>query len=389
MTPRQVARNLRSFVFARFWSTLLFGRLAFHSRTIIEPVVLLERLTGRPRKERIRLLFQGGTRGRCWRLAQGISLLETCMVFAAAMLFPRFWPTPMESDQMLDMQWFEAGLGLQFGALFLLWTLGMFIESLWTATGFSLYLNRRGELEGWDVELALRVLARRAGRRDSRLAAWLLPLWLLLPLGPGLTRQTGTSGRDAQEVVEEVYSRPELRTEQQVQVRLGGEPRFSEIVPLVMWLGWILFGLLVLWFLYLLLRWSAGIQGSLGANHKAAPPGPEVSVAGLDLRATSLPADPLTFAGRLWADGEHRAALSLLYRAALVLLRDRHGLELESGDTETSALRKAGRLGGDPAAPWFAVLTGSWQAIAYADRTPEQAEFEQLLGLLREPWGRA
>ena len=42
------------------------------------------------------------------------------------------------------------------------------IEPLYVASDFTLYLNRRTELEGWDIEIAFRQLAaRRASAREA------------------------------------------------------------------------------------------------------------------------------------------------------------------------------------------------------------------------------
>jgi hypothetical protein len=63
--------------------------------------------------------------------------------------------------------WIETPAGEVLGNLAYLVALSL-IEPLYVASGFTLYLNRRTELEGWDIEIAFRQLAaRRASAREA------------------------------------------------------------------------------------------------------------------------------------------------------------------------------------------------------------------------------
>jgi hypothetical protein len=109
-------------------------------------------------------------------------------------------------------------------------------------------------------------------------------------------------------------------------------------------------------------------------------PGPlrATEVGGLDIRAESLPPDVTTEVRALWARGERRLALALLYRATLSRLVSDDGLKLRQGDTEGDCLRAAGeahlaarlsqgRLDVARAA------TNLWLGGAYGDRWPDDA----------------
>jgi hypothetical protein len=96
-------------------------------------------------------------------------------------------------------------------------------------------------------------------------------------------------------------------------------------------------------------------------------------VAGLDIRASSLPADVAAAVCALWQAGERRGALALLYRATLARLVEDDGLQLHQGATEGDCLRLARRqlrperyLAADAA-------TTVWLAGAYGDRWPSNA----------------
>jgi hypothetical protein len=139
----------------------------------------------------------------------------------------------------------------------------------------------------------------------------------------------------------------------------------------------------------LVLRWRGAWAKSgraAGAEPRApgrteAPP----TLVGLDVRAASLPADVPEEAWRLWQAGEPEAALALLYRGALASLMAGGGLRFEPSWTEGDCLREVRRqagaesaVGGAAGGPgwlesadFFARLTGTWQAAAYAGRVPD------------------
>ncbi|MDB4310463.1 DUF4129 domain-containing protein, partial [Akkermansiaceae bacterium] len=85
----------------------------------------------------------------------------------------------------------------------------------------------------------------------------------------------------------------------------------------------------------------------------------------------------LTAARKLWATGEKKAALGLLYRAAISSLVSQDLVEIEESDTESDCLR---RLGGKKLAElaYFSALTNAWMSAAYAKVTPDEATMDQL-----------
>ena len=113
------------------------------------------------------------------------------------------------------------------------------------------------------------------------------------------------------------------------------------------------------------------------ALRRAPLPAAATEVGGLDIRAESLPADVVGTVRALWARGERRAALALLYRATLSRLVSQDALVLSTGDTEGDCLRlahaahKAARL--DQGRLDVVVsATALWLNAAYADRWPDE-----------------
>ena len=113
-------------------------------------------------------------------------------------------------------------------------------------------------------------------------------------------------------------------------------------------------------------------------------PEPELPGLPLALRADPLPDDVVAAAREAWISGERAAALSLLYRGALVHLIGATSLVLPESATESECVRAVRRAANAVTADDFAVLTRAWQYCAYAGEAPSEAGFEQLC----DSWSR-
>lgn len=155
---REVLRTL-----AGSWRHGLIGYLTWRrfsmSRSYLLPVWLLENLPAAERTLRIALLRNQHTSRARW--------LYIVMLHFEAILFMTgvsllFWFAPESRMESLWAQFTHGGetfiavvnLLAYFAAISL-------IEPFYVAAGFSLYLNRRTELEAWDLELAFRHLRER------------------------------------------------------------------------------------------------------------------------------------------------------------------------------------------------------------------------------------
>lgn len=148
----------------------------------------------------------------------------------------------------------------------------------------------------------------------------------------------------------------------------------SETARLLMWLAG---ALLVALLLVGLRRWikarAEGRAQGLGAlpSH----------VQSLDIRPESLPDDVGQAAAVLWQRGEHRAALSLLYRGALSRLVHDHGVAIRAATTEGECLAMAKRALDAARGDFFARLVHAWQLAVYGARLPAD---EDALALCRD-----
>jgi len=97
-------------------------------------------------------------------------------------------------------------------------------------------------------------------------------------------------------------------------------------------------------------------------------------VGALDIRPESLPDDIGNAAAALWQRGQHRPALSLLYRGALSRLVHAHEVPVRAASTEGECMQlSATRLAPDSQA-FFVRLVGAWQLGAYGGRLPSTAQ---------------
>jgi hypothetical protein len=101
----------------------------------------------------------------------------------------------------------------------------------------------------------------------------------------------------------------------------------------------------------------------------------------LDIRPESLPDAIGEAAAALWRQGEHRAALSLLYRGALSRLVHQHQVPIRAASTEGECLALAARRLAPERSAYFGRLVQAWQLTVYGARLPEG---EAILTLCRE-----
>jgi len=91
----------------------------------------------------------------------------------------------------------------------------------------------------------------------------------------------------------------------------------------------------------------------------------------LDIRPESLPDAVGAAAAALWQQGEHRAALSLLYRGALSRLVHDHGVPVRAASTEGECVALAAARLAPARAGFFSRLVQAWQLAVYGARLPE------------------
>ncbi len=260
------------------------------------------------------------------------------------------------------------------------------VEPLYVAAGFSLYLNRRAILEGWDIELSLR-------RLDERLrlpkAATLAGLALALACLAGAPPPAFAADKSAKQEIVEVLKAPEFQqSRERLAWRYRGErskkeenPRpadfwgnlgafFAQISQALLWIA---VGIGVIALLALARRHLLPLLDREPETYR-----PPDALFGLAVTPESLPDDVAATAARLAREGRLREALSLLYRGALSVLVHRDHVPLAEGDTEGDCVRAARKALPRGGADYFGRLVAAWQRAAYAGRLPEAGEAQAL-----------
>jgi Domain of unknown function (DUF4129) len=132
----------------------------------------------------------------------------------------------------------------------------------------------------------------------------------------------------------------------------------------LMWLGMAALAALLVVYLR---RWLR-VRGEAAAGRALALPS---HVRDLDIRPESLPDDLPAAVRSLWQRGEHRSALSLLYRGALSRLVHEHRLPVRASSTEGECTALAARHLDAERAVFVARLVGLWQLAVYGAQLPE------------------
>lgn len=312
------------------------------------------------------------------------------------------------------------------------------IGPIYVACTFTLYLNRRATLEAWDVELMLRQLSAPAGARaqpqsplparqkpgaGTGVAASLLLLTLVLP-APAPARaaepppaEAGALKCEAPKNVaapsqisdaypehaairarlDAIYDHDDLRgwrckliwvpRDTKAEVETDAQPDLPDLAWLANLFKLLIIAALVLGVAWLLYRYRDRLLALTGHLGRATP---VRSIAGLDIRPESLPGDVPAAADRLWADGQPRAALALIYRATLSRLVHQHGLALSRGASEQECLQRARQHAGlsTERRELSADCTGFWLRAAWAGHYPATSQWQQLLMRWQQQFGQ-
>jgi len=369
------------------------------NRSFYMPVALLEGLRGKERKKRLAVLGRKQHAGG-WLTLAGVHFeiaLEVSILILLLVMMP-------EELRWIDMQQLFLAPGTleewlhHIGNLLAM----SLIAPFYVAGGFALYLNRRSELEAWDIEISFhRLKARRERRvRTPRFGptAGLIALLWTLPGADGLAARAADIDREeAKAVIEEVLAQDAFGKKESVGYwKYIGPDNADDKASHWLWelliefiegfmqgfaavgevLLWIAGGTLLAYLLYkawISREWMRR-QRAPTERRKVAP----VSLMGMDISPESLPRDIAGEARRLLDGGDFRSAMSLLYRGTLAKFVYKDQLEIPDSATEDECLRLVAT--GQPAeqARFFERLTLSWVRLAYDHQLPGREVIESL-----------
>jgi hypothetical protein len=392
---------------------LLWRRLD-PARTLVAPVALLEGLTGGAAARRRRTLGEGSTSTVGLVLAACVAMELAIMlglIIAGQMLVPE------EAGWIAEDLW---SLGAQSVSRYTMLASYMLaiamVEPLFVASGFGLYINRRTNIEGWDVELTFRRMARRlAGAVVLALLSGALLTAVVTPASaqPGSPASAAAplsqsavddglrlpvpelaSDGKAEAAMKRVLGRPELqrsRVEEHWELRSSpkSEPDRKLSMPWLSWLAgafarlfvvllWLLGGAALVVVIYLLVQRTQRMFPSEAGRESL----PEflAHVRNAEGRETPLSLrEVVPRALALLAEGKHVAALSVLYVGTLTALMRQDGLHVPRQATEGQCLAavRAAPIA-EARRDLFGELTLLWQLSAYAHTPPDDARLRAI-----------
>ena len=383
---------------------LLWRRLSVQ-RAFDAPVTVLEGLTGKDRSSRLKVLH-----GKYSDVAMGNQFVCLCfemIVLVGIIILSTFF---IPDDFGLDTHDSIDDLTLVGEWLYTLSAFAamMLVMPFHSMAGFALYLNRRIELEAWDIEISFRNLANRKQQSAGVAAGIVLSLVMLtsIVLTTPVTSWAAvtTHNQDsARELIEQVFQ-GESFGQQKIERKWRFKNWFDEwkqenedlvpewIINFLEWLeeffefdgesgvsesnwnnvaAWLKIMLVVVFvalLIYLFNRYRGPLSRLVRPSRSRAAP--EVMF-GLDVRPESLPEDVPAQVLQLWQAGNYRDALGLLYRASLSRLIDKHELAFRASHTEAECAALVSACGIESLSRYFAGLTDVWRRLAYGHQNPE------------------
>lgn len=423
-TVKQAVKAWPRLLKPQLLASLTWRRLSF-TRSFDLPVMQLEGLGGEARSKRLVVLGQRSTGAATWLTVIGV-LVETALLFGLTALFYLMLPQQMKTDwdwqnlinpEAGEWLWLEHLYNSLYVLVLCVW------EPVYVACGFTLYLNRRTTLEGWDIELTFRRLRQRltgiayvlvlgfsalllstpgsAWADDEPAAVGSCPIPFDDPLGPDKDRLANQSltSKAAQASISKILDAPPFENRETVtrwrfgddakkepkKAKDGNEDEASSLLEgikhlLEAWQGmkWLanavevlLWGAVIALVVLIIWRyreWLSTFTGRLSLPKRQKRDVPSM-LFGLDVAPESLPDDVASTVERLWNE-QPREALGLLYRALLSRLLHDYHLPLKGSHTEGEVQQLVQNLELGDLTRFTQVLTRHWQNLAYGHQNP-------------------
>jgi hypothetical protein len=123
-------------------------------RSYVQPVLQLEGQSGKARRERVARIL-GPHRGAALAMQIAFATIESLLVLGLLSLLP--WLTPADEESSWLPLLLEGGSWLTGVGLACFFLAVAIVEPFFVGAGFAMYLNRRVELEAWDIEQEFRL----------------------------------------------------------------------------------------------------------------------------------------------------------------------------------------------------------------------------------------
>jgi hypothetical protein len=124
-------------------------------RSYVQPVLQLEGQRGKARRDRVAQIL-GSHRGAAMAMQGAFATAESVLALGLAALIP--WLMPADDRSSWFTTWLSGGSEWMTAAGLACFALAIaLVEPFFVGAGFAMYLNRRVELEAWDIEQEFRL----------------------------------------------------------------------------------------------------------------------------------------------------------------------------------------------------------------------------------------
>lgn len=387
---RETLRETRKSLSLRRILSLLFLRFSLF-RSFSLPVVQLEKLEGKKKKQRLALL-QDASETAVLLTISGF-LLEITLTFSFLIILFMLIPD--------ELRWVNFGKFVFLPDKWLLLVCYLIscsiIAPLYVCSGFMMYITRRVRLEAWDIEIGFKRIRQRLERQKNGIirAVALLLITFAFINAPGVAGADQPDPQAAKAAITKVLEQKDfgqkitvyrwVPKKKDIPKKQSNWAEFwiklftfladisKQIAPFAARYGEILLwccagGLIA----FLLLKYSKlrlWLDRRFPLHRNDYTP-PEI-LFGMDLRPESLPERVDTFCLRLLDEGKKREALSLLYRGTLSILVNRCRLEIRSSFTEGECCLEVRKNRPEQESAFFNDLTSLWVFLAFGHRNPD------------------
>ncbi len=443
VTVRQALRAWPSQLGGGWIRLLTWWRLFMPGRGLYQAIWQLEGARGDVATTRIRVLGRDGCAGAAYWFGIVCVHFEMVLMFGLVGLIGFFLS---EAEAMNPLALFFSADARAEQSLIYMQLVGTtlsaaLIAPIYVAGTFALYLNRRAELEAWDIEIAFRQMRPQAAANKTTttspttrspkthsghhaivsalllvFVAWQSPRTEAADVSNAAAETANCEtpewmqSFEKQDAWNQVDGTPEQqalrarlramfddealrnyrcheswRLKKQFESKDKEDEKknkpFSLAGSVVEVLKIVLLLAIAALLIYLLLHFREPLLRMVGVKvNRKAPVA--TAIAGLDIRPESLPDDVIAEVHRLWQAQQKRAALALLYRATLSRLAHQSQVEFLQGATEGDCLRQATRAQHNGQLPEerlqiLHAVTDLWKSIAYAGVTPKAQIVQQ------------
>lgn len=370
-------------------------------RSFAFPVVILEGLQGKKKRERMRVLQDGF---ESYVLQSASFLLEILFTLSGMSVF--YWLIPE------NLRWIDFG-SFVFTAdswviLVAYCISSMLVAPFYVSSGFMMYLSRRVQLEAWDIEIGFKRIRQRILARKKK-TAQIVTVGVMLFSSISLFQQplsyanNEVDKNDAKYMIKQVLERKEFGQEvsavhwvpkkkeerkeepawiqylEHLLKKFGGY--IEKLQPVIGKFGkFVLFVIAALLIIIVLAKFSTisrwfGLGLSSGKKRRDPPD----VLFGMDLRPESLPDDIGAVCLQLIRDNKKREALGLLYRGTLSVLVNTHYVDIRSSFTENECSTEVIKGRSQEESSFFSTLTSHWIAAAYRHKEIDADECHILI----------